>query len=327
MNMDPATVATHADAIVPARRQLRLAHLIQAGRFQWSWSHISSILIGAAVAWKDGDFDPVLLLLTWAGSEAIHAGTCMSNDFWDYRSGADNVGHHTHFNAGSRVIQEGKVSPTIVLTLSFVWFAIGAGNGLYLTYLRGWPILALGLTGGALGFFYTTPPAKLSYRGLDQLAVALCYGPLTVWGSYYVQAQRFTPEAVLLGLVYGITASMILYVKGFHDTDVDRRARKESIIIKLGRDRAARLFKWFFWTVYALLACGVLFQVLPAWLVLGAGSLPWLKKTEAALRRHLATGNVESFFALLVGTTRVHLSLAFVFIVGYFVAGLVARLG
>src|SRR5947209_10427665 len=56
-----------------ALHQLSLRSLSQAARLQWSWSHTSSILIGTAIAWKDGFFDPLLLLLTWFVVEMIHA--------------------------------------------------------------------------------------------------------------------------------------------------------------------------------------------------------------------------------------------------------------
>lgn len=306
-------------------RQLTLRSLLQAARVQWSWSHTSSLLIGSAIAWKDRSFDPVLLFWTWFGVEAIHAGVCMTNDYWDYLSGADDVGEHTIFNAGSRVIQEGKISPRLVLVLSFICYGFGAATGVFLALTRGWPILVIGLIGGVLGYLYTAPPAKLCYKGLDQLTLAICYGPLTILGSYYVQAQRFTLEVLLISLVYGITASMILYVKGFQDTESDRRAQKRSVIIALGRDRANPLFIYFFFFAYLIIALGIYFKIIPLWMLAAAGSIPFAISAHKALQDHLASGNVNTFFKMLVRTKSAHIYLGFLLIIGYVLVGILAR--
>src|SRR5258706_11406373 len=181
-------------------RQLSLRNLAQAARVQWSWSHTSSLLVGAAIAWKDGFLNLPLLFLSWFCVEMFHAASCMTNDYWDYRSGADAVGEHTIFNAGSRVIQEGNISPSLLVIVSFVCYGLGGVAGIYLMVTRGWPLLGLGIIGAALSYSYTAPPARLCYRGLDQLTVAVCYGPLTVLFAYYVHAQRFTPEVGLVGV-------------------------------------------------------------------------------------------------------------------------------
>jgi len=284
---------------------------------QWSWSHISSLLVGTAIAFKDGYFHVVLLFWTWLGIELIHAATCMTNDYWDYHTGADDVSEHTIFNAGSRVIQEGKISPHLLVATSYVCYALGASIGVGLAVARGWPIFAVGMLGGLLGYFYTTPPVKLCYRGLDQLALAMCYGPLTIVGSYYVQARRVTPEVLLISLVYAITASMILYIKGFQDTEADKKAQKDSVVIKLGRRRAASLFLWFYATALLTLAVGIYFKIIPLWMLLAAGLAPLALSAHIALRKHLEDGNVTTFMRLLLRTKSAHLYLGFLLIIGY----------
>lgn len=41
-------------------------------------------------------------------------------------------------------------------------------------------VLWIGALGIACAWFYQAPPFKLSYRGLGEIAVAVCYGPLMV---------------------------------------------------------------------------------------------------------------------------------------------------
>jgi len=306
-------------------KRLDIGTFVRAARMQWSWSHTSSVLVGAAVAFKDGYSSPALLFLTWLGVEFIHAGTCLTNDYWDFVSGADDVTEHTIFNAGSRVIQEGRMSPALVNLLALVCFAIGAAIGVGLAIARGWPVLVLGLIGGLFSYFYTAPPFKLCYRGLDQLAVAVCYGPMSILGSYYVQSLRFSKEAACIAIIYAITASMILYVKGFQDTESDRRAGKESIIIKLGRERAAALFGIFFAAAYALAGAAILTHILPVWMAIIFVSIPLVFSANSALREHLSTGTVSTFFRVLVRTKSVHLFLGMLLMAGYIASRLLDR--
>lgn len=326
--LEPADVGESQVADDPRSkvlRQLSFRNLAQAARLQWSWSHTSSLLVGAAIAWKDGFLNLPLLFLSWFCVEMFHAGSCMTNDYWDYRSGADAVGEHTIFNAGSRVIQEGKISPSLLGAVSFVCYGLGGVTGIYLMVTRGWPLLGLGIIGAALSYSYTAPPARLCYRGLDQLTVAVCYGPLTVLFAYYVQARGFTREVCLVSIIYAITASMILYVKGFQDTEFDRRARKESIVIKLGQSRAASFFIYFFLVAYLFIAAGILLRIIPLWTLVAAGSFPLALRARNALREHSESGTAKSFFTLLIRTKSVHLYMGFLLIIGYVLMGVVAR--
>jgi len=61
-------------------------------------------------------------------------------------------------------------------------------------------VLWLGLAGVALAFFYHAPPLKLSYRGLGEAEVALCYGPLIASGTFLVQRGSIPADVVTLSL-------------------------------------------------------------------------------------------------------------------------------
>ena len=77
-----------------------------------------------------------------------------------------------------------------VLWLGIAAFAGALAVGVYLTVLRGWPILAFALLGGAAAIFYVAPPIRWAYRGLGELVIALSYGPWMVLGSLYLHTRR-----------------------------------------------------------------------------------------------------------------------------------------
>ena len=67
------------------------------------------MLLGTAVAARDGYFSGWRMLIALIGAVAIQAGTNLINDYYDFRSGADS-----HDSLGpSMVIQRGLLTPTM----------------------------------------------------------------------------------------------------------------------------------------------------------------------------------------------------------------------
>ena len=112
----------------------------------------------------------------------------MANDYFDHLSGCDEANPDpTPFSGGSRMIQNGLITPKRILYAALITFAIGGGIGLYLNYLSGKNvILIIGLIGLFLAFFYTANPFKIVYRTFGEIAVGIGFGPLIVMGSYFV---------------------------------------------------------------------------------------------------------------------------------------------
>ena len=221
---------------------------------------IIPVAVGILVAGGQGHFDPWLALWTMLGCLAIHAGTDMANDYFDfimYRGDAP-------FTGGSGVIQAGWLSPDSLRRGAWVSFGFGALVGGYLAARTGWPALAFGLFGIASGLFYTAPPVRYGYRGLGELMVGLNMGAVLVLGSYYVQTRSLSVEAAVASLPLVSLVALILYAESIHDIAEDRATGKYTLAVRLGEERALRLY--FAWVA------------LTALLVLGAvaaGRLPW----------------------------------------------------
>ena len=70
----------------------------------------------------------------------------------------------------------------------------------------------------------------------------LFFGVVAVVGSYFVQVEELTWEAFALSVPVGLLAAAILVVNNVRDIDTDRRAGKRTLAVRLGRDRARKLF-------------------------------------------------------------------------------------
>src|SRR5579885_716683 len=189
------------------------------------------VLLGVAIAARDGFFAPGRMVLALVGAMAIQAGTNLINDYYDWASGADSE----ESLGPSMVIQRGLLAPDQVWRGGIAAFAIGAALGLVLVYLCGWPILAIGIPSIAAGYFYTARPVALAYIAMGELTVFIFMGPAIVVGSYYVAALHFTWGALVASIPLGFFVAGILHANNIRDIDSDRIHGKRTLATILGR--------------------------------------------------------------------------------------------
>jgi 1,4-dihydroxy-2-naphthoate octaprenyltransferase len=146
-------------------------------------------------------------------------------------------------------------------------------------------------------YFYQAPPFKLSYRGFGELAVALCYGPLICVGTYLVLRGKIDIVPLLVSIPLGLLIAAFLWVDEFPDFASDEKANKRTLVVRLGRRAASRLFPLIFGAAF-----GILFLLpgfgLPKQVVLGGIAL--VPAVPAAIR----VWNVPEHTAKLIPAQR-----------------------
>lgn len=280
-----------AESPSAASARPHLAVWLRELRLPFATLSVVLVAVGGAAAAAAGAFDPGLWALTLAGIVLIHLGTNTVNDYFDFLGGTDRINREpTPFSGGSRVLVEGLLKPRSVLRVALLCFALGSLIGVYLAWLRGWPILALGLAGVGLAFFYVEPRVNIAARGLGELAVGLAFGPLMVAGAYYVQVQRFDLPALLAGGVMGLLVAAVLWINEIPDAPADREAGKRTLVVRIGRERAARVFPALLGAAYGLLALSVVLRFLPLPALLPLVTLPLaVRAVSIARTRHSDT--------------------------------------
>jgi len=189
------------------------------------------------------------------------------------------------FTGGSRVIQEGLVSPLAVAAASFMCLGAGCVIGLYLVWARGWFILALGLVGVLSAVAYTAPPFRLAHRGLGELVIALDFGLFPCLGAYYVQAQTLAWSALAAGLPAMFLITAVLFINQFPDMRADAAVGKRHWVVRLGRRRAVPYYLALVLAAPLSLVAGVGLGWLPREALLGlAGATPLPVMIRTALR-------------------------------------------
>lgn len=244
------------------------------------------VLVGSAAAAGQGSFRLGVLVAALISSLLIQIGTNFANDLFDYRKGAD-----TSQRLGPvRATQAGWLSSRQVAAGAAIAFGLAVLIGLYLVYLGGWPILAIGLLGIAAGILYTGGPWPFGYHGLGDAFVFVFFGLVAVLGTYYLHARAVDALALWASLPIGFLVTNILVVNNLRDLETDRAAGKRTLAVRLGA-KATRV-------QYAILAGGAYAVLVGLWATGPAPGAVWLPLLTlplgAALVRRVLAGESGS---------------------------------
>jgi 1,4-dihydroxy-2-naphthoate octaprenyltransferase len=245
----------------------------------------------------------------------------VANDVFDTASGADAANTTpTQFSGGSRVIHYGLVSMRGMAFLSAAFYLGGIAIGLYLAVERGfWPLFWIGVAGVVLSIAYTAPPFRLVHRGVGEVAVALGFGPIMLLGSYFVQAQRLTFEAVYLSIPVAILIALVLYVNEVPDRPGDAAAGKRTLPVRLSKEAVIRGYAGALAVTYALIGVGAVAGIIARPAIIALATIPTAIRCVRGLRR-----DYDDPYALMFSTMgkniQLHLFTGLLLFLGYIMA-------
>jgi 1,4-dihydroxy-2-naphthoate polyprenyltransferase len=221
-----------------------------------SLASMASILLGTCAVAATGPIDFLWLAVTVGGIFAIEVAKNASGEIFDFDSGADlevAPQDRSPFSGGKRVLVDGLLTRNQTIFISAVGYAMGIAAGFAIVIWKEPAILWIGLVGVLCAFFYQAPPLKLSYRGLGELAVATCYGPLICLGTYLVQRGKIEIGPLLASIPLGLLIANFLLINEFPDASADAKADKRTLVVRLGRQRASRVFAVIFGVAFGML--------------------------------------------------------------------------
>ena len=226
-----------------------------------SLASFAGMFLGACAAARDGELSWRWLLLTVLGIFCLEVAKNASGEIVDFDSGTDlavKPEDRSPFSGGKRVLVDRLLNRRQTIAIAAVAYLLGIVAGLIIVVYREPRVLWLGVAGVACAYFYHAPPLRFSYRGLGELAVGLCYGPLITSGTYLVQRGAITLEVVLVSLVLGLLIAAFLWINEFPDYQADLQSGRRNLVVKLGRPRAAR------WFVVIVVVAAVFLILLPS---------------------------------------------------------------
>jgi 1,4-dihydroxy-2-naphthoate octaprenyltransferase len=237
----------------------------------------------------------------------------LANDLSDFRRGAD-----TPDRAGpTRVAATGLVTPRQLEVAIALAIGVAGLVGLWLTWIDGPVIVALGALAILAALAYTGGPWPYGYRGLGEVFVFVFFGLVAVAGTAYLQALRFDPLFVVAAIPMGALITGILVVNNLRDIRTDAAAGKRTLAVVLGRRATAAEFGTLIVAAFAvpvvLLVAGYgIAQVLP----LLSAPLAW-----PLLRTVRDFSEPRQLNAVLAGTARLALVFGLLFAVALALRG------
>jgi 1,4-dihydroxy-2-naphthoate octaprenyltransferase len=228
-----------------------MKHWIQAARLRTLPLSVSGIIVGSmyALAYPtDNILTPTEVfnwrifgyaILTTLGLQVL---SNFANDYGDGMKGTDNEDRI----GPKRAIQSGVITPqamkrAIIITASLtllsamllIYFAFRQTNiGYSLFYL------VLGNLAIASAIRYTVGNKAYGYRGYGDVFVFVFFGLVSTLGVNFLYSKQLNFDLFLPAIAIGLLSVGVLNLNNMRDEDSDRKANKNTIVVKIGRVKA-----------------------------------------------------------------------------------------
>ncbi len=228
------------------------------------------VIVGSALAGAAGVFRWDAFVIILFSALAIQVGVNFANDLADAQKGTD-----TEARIGpTRAVATGLLSAADMKRGIMIAFGVAAIAGVYLIWLAGWVILAIGIISIIAALAYTNGPIPYGYYGLGELFVFVFFGLVATVGTRYVYDRTAPADAWVSAIAMGLLAAAILVANNVRDSDTDRVAGKRTLAVMVGREPARWLYAVMVLGSFTVVAAAVRVGVLPTWSLLTLLALP-----------------------------------------------------
>lgn len=205
---------------------------VRAARPQTLAAAFAPVLVGGALAAKNGQLNWIVTLVALLCAFLIQIGTNFANDYFDFVKGAD-----TDTRIGfERATASGRVTRHQMLAATIITMSLAFLTGLYLVWHAGWVVLAIGILCLIFGILYTGGPYPLGYNGLGDIFVFIFFGIIAVMTTFYVNTLEWSVASFWASLTVGTLSTNILAVNNLRDVEQDGPAGKNTLGVIFGED-------------------------------------------------------------------------------------------
>jgi len=197
------------------------------------------VFLGLALAHKYSvqNFSLTTALLTLLCALLLQISSNLINDYYDGVKGLDDEQRLGPPRATSLGLLSSQAVKNGFLSTLFVAFLVG----LYLMIYGGVPIIIIGLSSLFFAWAYTGGPYPISYYGLGEIFAFLFFGPIAVWGTWYLQTlQGFNSgqgiRIILWGSCVGFISAALMGVNNLRDRHTDAQKEKRTLATVLGNN-------------------------------------------------------------------------------------------
>jgi 1,4-dihydroxy-2-naphthoate octaprenyltransferase len=181
----------------------------------------------------------LLALITTLGFQVL---SNFANDYGDGVKGTDNEDRI----GPMRALQSGIISPkemkramlltallTLISAILLIYVSLGIERLLVSLFF-----LVLGIAAIWAAIKYTVGDNAYGYRGLGDVFVFIFFGPVSVMGIYYLITKTINWEMIFPSITIGLLSVAVLNLNNMRDVESDKKAGKNTIVVKLGLAKA-----------------------------------------------------------------------------------------
>jgi len=185
-------------------------------------------LIGQFIAYKDLGYSNIkYFLLGLFSLFFVLISVEIFNEYFDGKEGGDRI-----FDLEKREIPDYIYFFGLYLLLFPFFFT------LYFTFTVRPLLFIFSILGFIFLYFYVGPPIKFAYKGVGELVIGISYGPLMIFGSYYLQTGRFSKNLIYPSIIVFLLLLYIAILNEIPDYYQDYLVGKKNIVVRIGKRRA-----------------------------------------------------------------------------------------
>jgi 1,4-dihydroxy-2-naphthoate octaprenyltransferase len=201
---------------------------------------ISPVIVGAALGWqRTGSLEWTVAFIILAAAVLVQAISNMQNDVGYTVRGGEASGTRIGLPRATalgwlpvRAVRLAIVAAAIVATLL----------GLWLVALRGWPVLAIGVSSLLAALAYMGGPKPIAYTPFGELTVFVFFGLVAVMGTDWVLTGQIGAATVVASVAIGSLAAAALAVNNQRDIAHDAMVGRRTFAVTFGAANAQRLY-------------------------------------------------------------------------------------
>lgn len=209
------------------------------GRLQFVFGGFLLFFFGSLLALSMGaPFELNKFIIGYLIFFFAHLSVSYSNDYFDVK--VDSFQKRTLFSGGSGVLVKYPELKKFSYYLSLILIALSISLTIFSILFFKYPIwfLLLVFTGNLLGWFYSAPPLKLSYRGYGDISTVFVIGILIPTMGFVVVNTSFSYDLLRLYLpmtLYGIAFILSVHIP---DLEADKHYSKKTMVTRMGREKS-----------------------------------------------------------------------------------------
>lgn len=217
---------------------------IQAARLRTLPLSLSGIIVGTALARKQGFFELSVFILALLTTVGFQVTSNFANDYGDGVKGADDedrIGPARALQSGLLTqsgLRKGIIVSSIIsmlIAVGLIYLAFGKENLLYIL-----SFFVLGVLCVWAAIRYTMGSEPYGYKGLGDVFVFLFFGLVGVLGSMFLYTKSLDWVSVLPAITIGLLCVGVLNLNNLRDVISDKKHGKNTLVVQMGFENGKR---------------------------------------------------------------------------------------